>query len=107
MTKLTFFPADSKKKRKKRRRRKKKTSIITERFASQVIIVIGISTAIFIVAQYISFLVTREEQTVLIEKYFQAVVIECGVLMLKRITELIVAKVKKKEGLTTDDESED
>lgn len=70
------------------------------RFAELVLLIIGITTAIFIVAQYVSFLITGTEQSTLIEYYFNAVVIECGALMLKRITEVITARVKKKEGLT-------
>ena len=41
--------------------------------------------------------------------YFTAVVIECGALMLKRLSEIIVARVKKKEKIepeTDTDESE-
>ena len=53
-----------------------------ERFATKAVIVIAITTAAFIVAQYASFLITRQEQTVLIEWYFRAVVIECGVMMM-------------------------
>lgn len=92
----------------KRRRRKKRTAKLNERFATRVIVAIGITTAIFIVAQYVSFLVTGTEQTTLIEKYFDAVVIECGALMLKRIAEVITARIKKKEGLMPENnESED
>jgi hypothetical protein len=75
-----------------------------ERFATKALIVIAIATAIFILAQYVSFLVTRVEQTALIEYYFNAVVIECGALMLKRVTEVIVGKVKKKENIETESE---
>jgi hypothetical protein len=51
---------------------------LNSRFANTAIIVIGITTAIFIVMQYISFLITGQEQTTMIEMYFNAVVIECG-----------------------------
>lgn len=92
----------------RKRRRRKKTAKLNERFATRVILAIGITTAIFIAAQYVSFLVTGTEQTTLIEKYFDAVVIECGALMLKRIAEVITARVKKKEGLAPENnESED
>ena len=57
-----------------------------ERFATKAVIVIAITTAAFIVAQYVSFLITRQEQTVLIEWYFRAVVIECGAMMMKRLS---------------------
>ena len=60
----------------------------------------------FIVAQYVSFLVTRQEQTVLIEWYFRAVVIECGAMMMKRLAEVIVGRIKKKEKIDIT-ESED
>ena len=78
--------------------------VLDERFATTVIKVIGVTTAIFIAAQYISFLITQVEQTTLIEKYFDAVVIECGALMLKRVTEVIVARIKKKENLKIETE---
>lgn len=80
--------------------------VLDERFATTVIKIIGATTAIFIVAQYVSFLITQTEQTVLIENYFRAVVIECGALMLKRVTEVIVARVKKKENLKTEESEE-
>lgn len=70
-----------------------------ERFATKAIIVIAITTAIFIVTQYISFLITQQEQTVLIEWYFRAIVIECGAMMMKRVAEVIVGRIKKKEKL--------
>lgn len=77
-----------------------------ERFATKAVIVIAITTAAFIVAQYVSFLITRQEQTVLIEWYFRAVVIECGAMMMKRLTEVIVGRIKKKEKIDIT-ESED
>lgn len=81
---------------------------VDTRFAVKVLVVIGITTAIFIVMNYVSFVITGMEQTTLIEKYFDAVVIECGALMLKRISEVIVARVRKKEKLDiTDEESEE
>ena len=84
------------------------TKFLDERFATRVIVVIGITTVIFIAAQYVSFLITQVEQTALIEHYFTAVVMECGALMLKRVTEVIVARIKKKENLKTNtDESEE
>lgn len=86
----------------KRRRRKRKAKL-NEHFATRVVVAIGITTAIFIAAQYISFIITGMEQTVLIEKYFDAVVIECGALMLKRIAEVITARIKKKEGLAPEE----
>lgn len=77
-----------------------------ERFATKAVIVIAVTTAAFIVAQYISFLITQVEQTVLIEWYFRAVVIECGAMMMKRIAEVVVGRIKKKENIDIT-ESED
>lgn len=74
-----------------------------ERFATKAVTIIGITTAIFIAAQYVSFLITGVEQTTLIDNYFNAVVIECGVMMLKRIAEVVVARIKKKEKIETNE----
>lgn len=92
-----------------RRGKRQKKFLADERFATKVIVAIGITTAIFIAAQYVSFLITGIEQTTLIQYYFSAVVIECGALMLKRVSEIIVARIKKKEQIepeTETDESE-
>ena len=92
-----------------RRGKRQKKFLADERFATKVIVAIGITTAIFIAAQYVSFLITGIEQTTLITYYFNAVVIGCGALMLKRVSEIIVARVKKKEEIepeTETDESE-
>ena len=69
------------------------------RFAERALKVIAITTVIFIIAQYISFLITQIEQTEMIRWYFTAVVIEIAGMMAKRVTEVIVARVKKKEKL--------
>lgn len=88
--------------------KKKPSFLANERFATKAVVVIGITTVIFIIMQYVSFLITRTEQTTLIEYYFNAVVIECGAMMLKRVVEVAVARIKKKENLnTTENESED
>lgn len=92
----------------KSRRAKRKTFLVDERFATKAVVIIGVTTAIFIIMQYISFLITQQEQTALIEYYFTAVVIECGAMMLKRVAEVIVARIKKKEKLNnTEIESEE
>jgi len=70
-----------------------------ERFATRALIVIAITTGVFLAAQYISFLITRIEQTVLIRYYFTVVGVECGGMLLKRILEVVVARIKKKEQL--------
>ena len=77
-----------------RRGKRQKKFLADERFATKVIVAIGITTAIFIAAQYVSFLITGIEQTTLITYYFTAVVIECGALMLKRVSEIIGLIVK-------------
>ena len=91
----------------KSKRGKRKAFLADERFATKAVVIIGITTAIFIVMQYASFLVTQQEQTVLIEWYFRAVVLECGAMMLKRVAEVIVARIKKKENIKTENESEE
>lgn len=91
------------------KRVKKRASFFSAdtRFATKAIVIIAITTAVFIVAQYVSFLITGVEQTALIDAYFNAVVIECGALMVKRVSEVIVGRIKKQENIdTTTDESE-
>lgn len=95
--------------KKKRRRRKKRASFFSSeaRFATNAIKAIAVTTAIFIAAQYVSFLITGQEQAVLIEWYFNAVVIECGAMMAKRIVEVIGEKIVKKLGLRPQSEEID
>lgn len=87
-------------------KRVKRASIFKdgERFATKAVTAIAITTAVFIAAQYVSFLVTQQEQTALIEWYFRAVVIECGTMMAKRVAEVIVGRIKKKENIDTESE---
>lgn len=87
-------------------KRVKRVSIFKggERFATKAVITIAITTAVFIAAQYVSFLITQQEQTALIEWYFRAVVIECGAMMAKRVAEVIVGRIKKKENIDTESE---
>lgn len=95
-------------KEQKKRRKRRQSILANERFATKAVAVIGITTAIFIVMQYASFLITGTEQVTLIEWYFKAVVIECGAMMLKRIAEVAVARIKKKEQIdTNNNESEE
>lgn len=89
-----------------KRQKKRRFFKADERFATKTVVAIAITTALFIIGQYVSFLITQQEQTVLIEWYFRAVVIECGALMLKRVTEVIVGRIKKKENIDIT-ESED
>lgn len=72
-----------------------------ERFATRALTVIAITTGIFLAAQYISFLITRMEQTVLIQYYFTVVGLECGGMLLKRILEVVVARLRKKNSWTS------
>ena len=74
-----------------------------ERFATRALTVIAITTGVFLAAQYISFLITRMEQTILIQYYFTVVGLECGGMLLKRIMEVFVARIKKKEQLDIPD----
>lgn len=78
---------------------RKKSKLFAEHFATTVLVCIGISTALFVAAQFVSFLITRQEQEILIEWYFKVVGLECGALMLKRVTEVITARRAKKEGI--------
>ncbi len=82
---------------------KKAERLLDIRFAERALKAIAITTVIFMIAQYVSFLVTGLEQAVLIERYFTAVVAEIGALMLKRIMEVVVARAKQKEGLDAPD----
>jgi hypothetical protein len=94
--------------REKRRGKRRSAFLANERFATKAVTVIGITTAIFIIMQYASFLITGAEQTTLIEYYFKAVVIECGAMMLKRVAEVAAARIKKKEHIDTiENESEE
>ena len=79
---------------------------VGERLATRVLAVIGAFTAVFIVAQYVSFLITGEDQAILIQWYFRGIVIECGVMMAKRITEVVVGRIKKKEEIEVEKTSE-
>lgn len=92
----------------KSKRGKRKAFLADERFATKAVVVIGITTAIFIIMQYVSFLITGAEQITLIEYYFKAVVIECGAMMLKRVVEVAAARIKKKEQISiNENESEE
>ncbi|WP_195376925.1 hypothetical protein [Anaerotruncus rubiinfantis] len=93
---------------KQKRRKRRQPILANERFATKAVVVIGITTAIFIIMQYVSFLITGAEQITLIEYYFKAVVIECGAMMLKRVVEVAAARIKKKEQINiNENESEE
>ena len=72
---------------------------MTERTATKVLKYIAITTVVFLLAEYISFLITRQEQEVLIKCYFTAVVGELGFMIAKRLMEIRTARIEKKEGL--------
>ena len=65
---------------------------LTKRFATQCLIFIAIFLCIFTVLQYISFMITGIEQTQLIESVFTVIGLECGCLILKRISDTIFKK---------------
>lgn len=81
-----------------------KTPRLTKRFATQCLIFIAIFLCIFTVLQYISFMITGIEQTQLIESVFTVIGLECGCLILKRISDTIF---KKKTDDTPIDDIED
>lgn len=54
-------------------------------FRKKVLILIAITTIIFIAIMIIVFLVTGNEMSTLTEKYFDAVVVELGGLFIKRM----------------------
>ena len=68
---------------------------------------IFITTLGFIAAQWVSFIITRVEQAVMVEWYWRVVGLECGAMMLKAIVKIIVARVKKKEDLDIPEETTD
>jgi hypothetical protein len=74
---------------------KKKKQPKAQRFAARVLTVIAVSVLLFVVAQYVSFLVTGTEQSTLITCFFAVVGTECGVMMLKRVSEVFAGKKKK------------
>jgi hypothetical protein len=76
------------------------------RFATRVLTVIAVSVLLFVVAQYISFLITGTEQSTLITCFFAVVGTECGVMMLKRVSEIFAGR-KKKDAPEDGEESEE
>lgn len=83
--------------------KRKKAHKWDERFATRALTVIAITTGVFIAAQYVSFLITQMEQTVLIQYYFTVVGLECGGMLLKRMLEVVAGRIKKKEKLDIPD----
>jgi hypothetical protein len=57
-------------------------------------------TLIFTVAQYVSFIITGTEQTVLIERWFTVVALELGLLMLRKLFEKPKKESEDEEGNT-------
>lgn len=67
-----------------------------KRFATTALTYCVVHLGIFTIMQYVSFLITGQEQTALIEQTFLVFGIEAGGLLVKRIVEKIF-KVKKEE----------
>ncbi|MDR2044162.1 MAG: hypothetical protein LBQ15_07305 [Clostridium sp.] len=57
------------------------------RFANTVLLIIAVTTLLFVIAQMVSFWHTQIEQTTLITCYFASIVTECAGLLIKRILE--------------------
>ena len=77
-----------------------------EHFTMACLKMIFITTIAFIVLQWISFVITRTEQAVMVEWYWKVVGFECGAMMLKAIVKIIVARVEKKEDLNIPEETD-
>lgn len=69
------------------------------KFARKCLLWVAVLTIVFTVAQFVSFVLTGVEQTVLIERWFTVVGIEIGLLMLRT-----VLKDKKKKNTDTEEE---
>lgn len=80
-------------------KRKREPSGANERFATKAVIAIAIFTVLFVIANIVIFIISGSEPVTLIEWYFRGVVIECGALMLKRIAEVFVGRIEKKEDI--------
>jgi hypothetical protein len=81
----------------KRIRTKPSAKARAEHFTATCLKMIFATTVLFIISQWISFIITREEQAVMVEWYWKVVGLECGAMMLKAIIKIIVARVEKKE----------
>lgn len=89
------------------RRREKKENQADERFATKAVIAIAGFTVIFVAVNVTVYIITGSEMTALIEWYFRGVVIECGAMMLKRIAEVFVGRIEKKEEIKVKKEEDE
>ena len=70
------------------------------KFARKCLLWVAVLTVVFTVAQFVSFVLTGVEQTVLIEKWFTVVGVEIGLLMLRTV-------LKDRKSKKTDVEEEE
>lgn len=70
------------------------------KFARKCLILVAVLTVVFTIAQYVSFVLTGVEQTVLIERWFTVVGVEIGLLMLRTV-------LKDRKNKKTDTEEEE
>ena len=77
----------------------RKPSVSSQHFTIKCLIIIFTTVVVFILMQWVSFLVTRQEQAVMVEWFWKVVGFECGAMMLRAIVKIIVARAEKKEKL--------
>lgn len=70
------------------------------KFARKCLLWVAMLTVVFTVAQFVSFVLTGVEQTVLIERWFTVVGVEIGLLMLRTV-------LKDRKNKKTDTEEEE
>ena len=70
------------------------------KFARKCLIWVAVLTVVFTIAQFVSFVLTGVEQTVLIERWFTVVGVEIGLLMLRTV-------LKDRKNKKTDTEEEE
>lgn len=70
------------------------------KFARKCLIWVAVLTVAFTIAQFVSFVLTGVEQTVLIERWFTVVGVEIGLLMLRTV-------LKDRKSKKTDVEEEE
>ena len=70
------------------------------KFARKCLLWVAVLTIIFTIAQFVSFVLTGVEQTVLIERWFTVVGVEIGLLMLRTV-------IKDRKSKKTDVEEEE
>ena len=70
------------------------------KFARKCLLWVAVLTVVFTVAQFVSFVLTGVEQTVLIERWFTVVGVEIGLLMLRTV-------LKDRKSKKTDVEEEE